>query len=683
MASVIDLATYSYNLILNDNDFTSRMQNAEGNVDRFEGRMGNFTTFLKGAVIAGIATVGIALGGMAIKGIKSADELQQSLNLLAAQTGATTDEMQQLEESLTNIYANNRGESFEDIAQSMARVNQTLGLTGQELENTTQTALMMRDTFDMDVGESIDTVNALMANFGVTAEQAYNLMAQGAQQGANKNGDLTEVLKEYAPHFSQLGISAEEFTDTLIQGAKSGAFQIDKVGDAIKEFSIRSKDMSTTSAEGFELLGLNAEEMFNTFAQGGEGAEKAFQDVITRLGQMDNPLAQNTAGVALFGTMFEDLGIEGIKALGDIGDYAKLDVDALNQINSVRYDSFGQALTGIGRGLETSILIPMGQQVLPIMSDFANWIQANMPQIKAIIGGTLNFIGSLFTTVGSLIGAFIGILQYCYIQNKEIFDGIGQVIRTAFDIITGIFKTATALLKGDWDKFGKELSNLTSNIFKLIQNLFNLGLTTIKTILSNSISNFQSLGSSIMNALYNAFRGVWSSITSWLNSAISSAVSSVKGFSSSFYSAGSQLFSSFWNGIRSVWDSISSWISSKVNWVKNQLSSWRSAQSEMSDDGGGSDKYPAYAQGTPFVPTTGLALLHAGEAVIPKEYNVFAKGGKIGRDTVSQNIEIPNVNITFNVKDAFDISKNGKKIANYVYGDIIKGLKMRGVSRPL
>ncbi len=654
------------------------MLNAEGNVDRFQGRMGNFTTFLKGAVIGGIASVGIALGGMAIKGVTSSDELQKALNGLQASTGATSEEMIGLEDSLLNIYNNNFGESFQDIAESMASVKQATGLAGEELEKATQNALMLRDTFGFEVNESVRSVDMMMKQFGITSEEAFNLLAQGSQNGLDKNGNLLDSINEYSVHFKQLGFDSEEMFNMMVNGAKSGVFDIDKLGDAMKEFGIRSKDGSKASTEAFQALGLDAQKMSASFAEGGDSAKQAFEKTIQALFALEDPLEKEATGVALFGTMWEDLSASSVEALTNTQGEISKTTDALSKINEVKYDSIGEAITGIGRNLETGILLPIGEQVLPIINELASWFQANMPQIQAISGSTLNFIGELFSTLGGLIGAFIGILQFMYTQNQEIFDGIAQVIQTAFDIIMGIFKATTALLQGDWDSFGKELSNLTDNIFKLIENIFKLGFTTIKTILNNAIGNFKTLGNLIMTALYNAFRGVWSSITSWLSSAISSAVFSVKNFASSFYNAGSQIFSFLWDGLKSVWNSISSWISSKISWIRNQLTSWRSAQSEMSS-GGGNDNYPAYAQGTPFVPTTGLALLHQGEAIIPKEYNVFAKGGSLGGGTVNQTYNL-NPSITINVKDAFDVSKHGDKIANLLYQDISDNFtKLAGV----
>jgi len=626
ISTTIDLATYAYNLELNDKGFTSGILGAEGIVDNLQSKMGGFSTFLKGAVVGGIVAVGVALVGMGVKGVKSADELQKALNSLSTQTGATVEETEQFKDSLLNIYNNNFGESFNDIAESMATVQQTLKQTGQELENTTQTALMMRDTFGYDVTESINTVNGLMKNFGITAEQAYTLVAQGAQQGADKNNDMLDTLNEYGTHFAQLGISAEEFTDTLIQGAESGAFQIDKIGDAVKEFSIRSKDMSSTSAQGFQLLGLNADEMFATFATGGDGAEQAFQEVLKKLTELNDPLAQNQAGVALFGTQFEDLGIQGIQALSDIGDKANMTADTLKQINDVKYNSFGEALTGIKRNLETSILLPIGQQILPYLNKFASWFSDNLPQIQATMGGVLSVLGELIMSVVGLIGGLISVLQELYIRNKAIFDGIALIIQIAFNIIVSVFKMTTALLKGDWSAFGTELQNLTQNMFNLIKSIFNLQLTLIQTVLKNSISSFTSLGNVIMNALYSAFKSVWDSIISWFNKSIKSLISWFTSLYQSFYDAGAGIFTAIWDGLKSVWESLSSWISDKVEWIKDKLAIWNSAQSQMSsndDYESGSSNITGYAVGTPYVPNDQIALIHKGEAIIPAQYNPF------------------------------------------------------------
>lgn len=57
---------------------------------------------------------------------------------------------------------------------------------GDELEAATEASYKLRDGFDFDMGESSRAAAALMKNMGVSAEEAYNLIAYGAQNGANK-----------------------------------------------------------------------------------------------------------------------------------------------------------------------------------------------------------------------------------------------------------------------------------------------------------------------------------------------------------------------------------------------------------------------------------------------------------------------------------------------------------------
>ena len=78
-------------------------------------------------------------------------------------------ETEAMGQSMNRLYNNNLGESFEDIAQVMALVNQRTGQTGEELEKTAQAALLLRDTFDIDVNEGIRGADALMRQFGLTA----------------------------------------------------------------------------------------------------------------------------------------------------------------------------------------------------------------------------------------------------------------------------------------------------------------------------------------------------------------------------------------------------------------------------------------------------------------------------------------------------------------------------------
>lgn len=364
-----------------------------------------FKTGLKAAAAATAA----AVGAMAIATVKSMDDMTKVLNQYQAATGTAAEGMGEIEESIKRLYNNNLGESFDDIAQSMALIKQQTNLTGGELEDATKYALLMRDTFDLDVNEGIRGANALIKQFGLDAEQAYNLIAIGAQKGLNQNQDLADQLAEYSVYYSEMGFTADEMFDVMAKGAETGAFQIDYLNDAMKEFGIRTKDASDGTMQAFEALGLDAEELTKSFAAGGETAREAFSEVTKSLLTMEDETEQNALGVALFGTKWEDVGMKGMTALMDVQDSIDTTKDALGEINAIKYDSFGEAIQGIGRQFQTGVLIPIGEMVLPVLNSFAQTMQEALNGLQAM-GEHLNVIGpiaaGLTVTVGGLTAVF-------------------------------------------------------------------------------------------------------------------------------------------------------------------------------------------------------------------------------------------------------------------------------------
>lgn len=379
---------------------------------------GDGFTILKGAVAE---FVGNALTQL-VDGLKDAisslvsfsDEADKAMNSFQASTGATAEEMADFEDTMKNIYNGNYGESFEDIATSMGEVKRIAGDIGaDELEKMTTNALIMRDTFDFEVSESMRAVNSLMDQFGLTADEAYNLIAQGAQNGLNQNGDLLDVINEYAVHFSGLGVSAEDMFNVLHSGAATGVFSIDKMGDAMKEFGIRVKDGSDTTNAAFELLGLNATEMQTAFSKGGTEAEDAYWGVWHALSEIEDEVTRNTIGVNLFGTMWEDLGDTAITEAMGMSDVFNSTIDTMGEINEVKYDSVGEALQGIGRNIQTGVLMPIGDKLLPIIgevaAEFKAWLDdpATQEGIKNLTDSVTQFIDNGLSFVKEFVNWFI------------------------------------------------------------------------------------------------------------------------------------------------------------------------------------------------------------------------------------------------------------------------------------
>ncbi len=72
----------------------------------------------------------------------------------------------------------------------MRIVSNLLGdLPQDELQSVVEKSYMLEDAYGMDFQENVHGVNSLMDQFGITAEQAYELINQGAQKGLNQNQD--------------------------------------------------------------------------------------------------------------------------------------------------------------------------------------------------------------------------------------------------------------------------------------------------------------------------------------------------------------------------------------------------------------------------------------------------------------------------------------------------------------
>lgn len=426
------------------------------------------------AAIAGAAAVGF---GKATKYLADlGNEYDKAADQMAASTGLVGEELAALESVMQGVYGNNFGETFEEAAAGVSEMYKQTGLLGDELQVTTEAAFALCDTFGYDITETARAAKAMITNFGVSGEEAMGLIAAGAQNGLDYSGELIDSINEYSVQFSKLGFTADEMFQIFQEGADSGAWNLDKVGDAVKEFSIRSIDGSKTTTHAFEALGLNAEEMMATFAAGGDDASIAFQGVVAALMSVDDQVARDAIGVELFGTQWEDLGIEAVAALADISVNAYDTGDALSKINAVKYDNLDDAMQGIKRQIEVTLL-PAAQEVQQAFMDVAPKIEELLvkaepvftkiagavgPTVTAVIDFAENGIAFLSDNIDTLVPIVAG-LTAAFAAYKAITAAvaIAEGIKTAV-MATGV-TTVTAASVATWALNGA-LAVLTSPI---------------------------------------------------------------------------------------------------------------------------------------------------------------------------------------------------------------------------
>lgn len=478
-------------------------------------KIGELTSGLSGAQVAAIGA-GAAAAGMGALAVGAANDMQGAMNSFIAETGKSREETERYQGILENIYANNYGESFEDIASAMAEVRTQIGPVVDAWDDTaiqgfTESAFALRDTFGYDITESVRAANTMMEQFGMDGQDAFDLIATGAQNGLDYSGELLDSINEYSVQFAKMGLYGEDMFAIFQKGADSGAFNLDKVGDAIKEMSIRVIDGSETTKQGFELIGLNADEMAAKFAAGGDTAKEAFNQTLDALAALEDPIAQNTAGVDLMGTMWEDLGPEAVTALADI-EYGAYDAsDAMGQIKDIKYDDLGSQFEELKRNVEL-LLVPLGEALIPLLSTLA---EAVLPVVTELLEPLIELFVDLVEPIISLVSSAIQPLITAFI---DLIQTAIQPLMPVIQELMAVFSSVMNSISGTVTGVVNNITNIFSNLIDFIKNVFTGNWRgaweNVRNIFSNAISGLAAIFKAPMNAIVDGWNSLASSIGS-------------------------------------------------------------------------------------------------------------------------------------------------------------------------
>ena len=550
---------------------------------------GDGFTVLK-ATIADLASKAISSAVDALKDfVAQANEVEKAVNGLQSSTGASASEMKKYEKVMKDIYKNNYGESYEDIANSMSQVVQVMGeLDNKDLNKITTNGLALRDTFGFEMPESLRAINSLMDQFGVTADEAYNLVAQGAQNGLNQNDDLLDVINEYSVQFKNSGYSADQMFNMLKNGADAGVWSVDKLGDAVKEMNIRFSDGTVVDAlnENAKALGLSKKEVAALQAEynkGGDSAQKAVGKMIDSILNVKDETKQYQLGVSVFGTMWEDLGVDAIKALMSTKGEITSTKNAMDDIKNTKYDDVGSSLQTLGRMFKEEILTPIQEHIMPKLKEFVDYMVENFPAIKdAFVDGlntlkewipTLTILGSAIAAyfVATKIIAFIEAIKNGTLALKLMtaaqtalnavmsLNPIGLVIAAIVALVA-----AFVILWNKSEKFREFWTGLWNGIvasvklvWQVVTEVFGKAVDWFKTKVTDPLSiRFKAMWEAIKilaTATWTAIKTVFTVASTWFNNTV---VSPVKNAFTNAWNAVKTGASNAWNGIKSVFSTV-------------------------------------------------------------------------------------------------------------------------------
>jgi hypothetical protein len=312
------LTSLGFNLTARTEELEAGLESGSGSIQKFADKAASV-----------MAMAGAAAGVALVAGFAEAAEQMNATSMLQAQLGTTGKVAAQQGKLAGKLFSKGVTDSFQEGADAIKAISQNglapPGTTIKQLESIATKAIDLSKVFGQEVGPVSASVSQMLRTGLVkSADEAFDILSKGFQNGANKADDLLDTMNEYGTQFRKAGVSGKQALGIISQGMQAGARDADIVADAIKEFSIRAVDGSKLSAQGFKDLGLSATEMTNGFAKGGKTANGILDITLDKLRNVKDPVKQAAIATALFGTQSEDLGkalfkLDPSKAVGAMG----------------------------------------------------------------------------------------------------------------------------------------------------------------------------------------------------------------------------------------------------------------------------------------------------------------------------------------------------------------------------
>lgn len=477
-----------------------------------------------------VAEVGDKLLEVGKSALESATSIDSAASRYNNSFGLTGNEAKKTKDKIVELYNSGLVDSYEEASEMMIQTrNQLRGLNGESLDNVTKKAVAFSKTFDSDMNESLRGANALMTTYGMSADDAFDLMTVGAQNGLNKTDELGDNLAEYATLFEENGYSAQDMFTILQAGLEGGAYNLDKVNDLVKEFGIRIADGSVEKA--VSEMGGSFEKTFQKMKKSGASNKDIFQALVGEVSKLKTEQEKATAISAIFGSMGEDAGIKVIEAMGGASKAVKgikgnYD-DAKGAAEGLTKASDSQKLTKAWHELQ-SALVPIGTDILnalqPVidiikkLADGFKKLPEPVRQFIEIFGGIATLAAVLAPVIAAIaaLGSTFGVILIVIAAVAAAIVGIIAIIKNWGSIVEW--------LKGVWASIVEFFSNLWTNVlgafssgWQAIKQWYtDLVVTWAQWILDkwSSVADFLGNCWSVVKEAWSAF---WSPIAEWFS----------------------------------------------------------------------------------------------------------------------------------------------------------------------
>lgn len=382
-----------------------------------------------------------AVGGMAIKAVKDADEL----NTLAKQTGFTVEELQKFQYAADLVDV-----SMSDITNSASKLKKAVSSNSKELAKlgvkTKNADGSFRDISDI----WYDTLEALggIANETERDAAAMAIFGKSADQLAGIVDDGGKALKEYGKEAEDLGIILSKDTVDSLNDVNDS---LDKLKGQVKGRLLEA------GAKALEALTPVLEKVVGLIGK-----------ILEYIGKLTPEQIQIAATILTVVAAISPLASLISKIAGVIAYLPTL-------------------ISGIGTALTWLMANPIALVIAGIVG-LVTLIATKGDEIQALLGKLDAWLQGVFTkdwteVFGPVLG---GILNGFFATFKGVWDGFKGILDGVIDIIRGVFSA-------DWERAWKGVVELFSGIVNTITAIFKAPLNGIIGLINGALGGINKL----------------------------------------------------------------------------------------------------------------------------------------------------------------------------------------------
>lgn len=573
---------------------------------RFVGDTSNLDSKTKGITSSfGKMSAAMAIGNITAKAVSKGIEL----------IGENVDRASQRIDTMNNYpkVMELFGVSADEAAESVKRIDESVQGLPTSLD---QAVAGVQDLFTVtgDLGKSeamfksINDSAMVFANGSTEAvdrfiygyKQALSAGKVSAQDFNQMNEAIPGLMSKVA---ESMGISFKDLKDGLSDGSIS-----------IDQFNAALQKLDTEGTGSMEALSKSAHTATGGIKTSIANARTALVRGVANIMKSVDKALEPFGGLT---GVITKLGKVGEKVFSGLGQIIPVIIPPLLQIIQSIIPPLQNLLTQIMPVLTNlfQTLMPVAIQILnTLIPPLMQIIQAILPPLIQIINSLLPLIKPIADLLNPIIKILMAIITPMIEIITTILPPFIDYLSTLFQAILPPLTWAIEQFAGIFEIAMREMFNRVRPIFEMIGNHFN--------IMKNIISN-------IIDFIKNVFTGNWKA--AWQNVV--------------------NIFKNIMSGIGNILKTPINVIISGLNTFIKGLNHIRIPKWVPGVGGKGINipLIPKLATGTNYVPDDMLAMIHEGEAVVPKKFNPYANGIDSTRISSMQNTYNPNIQVYNNV----------------------------------